>query len=87
MVNITIDDKIKLVQSLFKRINHKKLAMELFKKKYPQASENIISTLAFHLYVDGHVALLDMLCELELFLSGEKDDICYGHIFEVILRC
>jgi hypothetical protein len=77
-------DKLEIVRSLFSRPKPQEDAIKLFRNKYPQASEEILYTLAHHLYVDGHDDLLDMLCELELFLRGETSYIDYGKISSVI---
>ena len=77
-------DKLEIVRSLFSRPKPQEDAVNLFKKKYPTASDEIRHTLAHHLYVDGHDDLLDMLCELELFLRGETSHIDYGVISSVI---
>lgn len=77
-------DKLELVRSLFSRPKPQEDAIKLFRKKYPTASDEILHTLAHHLYVDGHDDLLDMLSELELFLKGETSHINYGKISSVI---
>ena len=84
MNEVPIDRKLELVHSLFKRGNLRQIALSRFKEKFPNASENIIDSLAFHLYVDGHDALLNLLCELELFLKGDIEDIGYGNVDEII---
>ncbi|MBN1818712.1 MAG: hypothetical protein JW828_15225 [Sedimentisphaerales bacterium] len=82
--NLSLDEKLALVRSLFERKQVDGQAMDRFASKYPKASKEIIHGLAYHLYIDGHDALLAMLCELELFLQGKIHDISYGWIFEVI---
>lgn len=77
-------DKLEIVQALFKRTNPQQDAINIFRKKYPRASEEILHTLSHHLYVDGHDDLLNMLCELELFLRGETSHIDYGRISNIM---
>ena len=77
-------DKLDIVRALFSRETPQEDAIKLFKQKYPNASNEILYTLAHHLYVDGHDDLLDMLYELELFLRGETSYINYGKISSVI---
>ena len=84
MNELTVEEKLKLVHLLFERKAVSKDASDRFREKFPKASEQIIGTLTHHLYVDGHIALLDMLCELEMFLGREIDEIGYGNIFEVV---
>ncbi len=84
MNELTVEEKLKLVRSLFERKPVDKDAFDRFREKFPKASEQIIRTMTHHLYVDGHIALLDMLCELEMFLRQEIEEIGYGKISEIV---
>ncbi len=84
MNELPTNRKLELVRSLFERDDLRQIALSRFKEKFPEASENIINSLAFHLYVDGYDALLNLLCELELFLRGDIEDIGYGNVDEII---
>ena len=84
MNELTVEEKLKLVHSLFERKPVDTDAFDRFRGKFPKASEQIIRTMTHHLYVDGHIALLDMLCELEMFLRQEIEEIGYGTISEIV---
>ncbi len=79
----TLDEKIELVRSLFARKELRDKAIDRFKTLFPEASDSAVDLLAFHLFVDGHEALLDMLSHLELFIRGDIDDIDSGLSYHV----
>ncbi|MGB3533774.1 MAG: hypothetical protein WBA13_09675 [Microcoleaceae cyanobacterium] len=58
--------------------------MQAFQVAYPHAPEKMISTAVFHIYVDGIIAALDWLVEVEFFLQNPKPLLSHGITFHLI---
>lgn len=54
------------------------LARDAFRRKYPQATEPMISAAVFHLFTDGIAACVEWLADLERFLVDPEHKLCYG---------
>lgn len=54
------------------------LAREMFRRKYPNATEQMISAAVFHLYVDGIEAAVGWLADLEHFLANPDHELSFG---------
>jgi len=67
---LTSQERLDLVEALFQRSDLFEQAKEAFRKAYPDASESMIGTATFHVYVDGIGAALDWLVSAELFLRN-----------------
>ncbi len=79
-----IDKQFEAARALFNRENLGDQAMARFREIYPHVDKRILGNLVFHLFIDGHEALLGMLHELEMFMRGECDDICEGQVSELL---
>lgn len=58
--------------------NRTELAREMFRRKYPNATEQMISAAVFHLYVDGIDAAVGWLADLEHFLADPDHELSFG---------
>lgn len=83
MLDVSKEEEFALIKSLFERINPGNTGMEVLKRLYPEACEEIIANAAFHLFVDGPGALFDLLANIELFLQEKADNI-YGYDWHVL---
>jgi hypothetical protein len=72
-------DSRALLASLLQRGPERiELAREMFRRKYPEATEQMVSAAVFHLFADGIDACVVWLADLERFLSDPDHKLCYG---------
>ena len=57
------------------RLEH---ARDTFRRKYPQATEPMISAATFHLFTEGINACVEWLADLERFLVDPEHKLCAG---------
>jgi hypothetical protein len=70
---MTSDDSRALLNGLLDRGSDRiELARQMFRVKYPEATEPMVSAAVFHLYVDGVDACVEWLAELERFLADAE---------------
>ncbi|NEO87439.1 MAG: hypothetical protein F6J87_24740 [Spirulina sp. SIO3F2] len=71
-------ERLALADSLLSRPRPERIekAKERFKALYPDASDEMISFVVFHVYVDGIQAALDWIASAEIFLqTGDNADL------------
>ena len=73
------DDVRTLLDSLLDRgPNRIELARVTFRRKYPEATDQMISAAVFHLFTDGIDACVEWLADLERFLADPNHKLCHG---------
>ena len=83
-MNRNVDEKIERIRHLLQRADRPKKAEQRLRKLHPEAAGKAISTLAFHMYTDGSLALVDLLVQQEEFLAGVRTEVSYGAIHHVL---
>lgn len=53
-------------------------AREVFRRKYPEATDQMIAAAVFHLFADGIDACVEWLADLERFLADPEHKLCHG---------
>jgi hypothetical protein len=84
MASTNLEHQLALVQALFSRADMGSDGRRAFKQAYPHAPDEMISTAAFHVYVDGCGAALDFLAEAERFLQDPSEELAYGPTYELL---
>ena len=93
---LTWEQKLELARAVFQRGSESHdAAIAAFRKVYPTATDEMITTAYYHIYVDGSDAALDFIAEAEMFLRDpDKDwlntyDLLYHtynwHMFQALL--
>ena len=73
------DDSRALLDALLNRGSGRiEVARETFRRKYPEATEQMVSAAVFHLFTDGVDACVEWLIDLERFLSDPDHQLCHG---------
>ena len=76
---MTSDDSRALLEALLERgSDRNELARDVFRRKYPEATDQMVSAAVFHLFTDGVDACVDWLADLERFLSDPNHQLCHG---------
>ncbi|MEM6502481.1 MAG: hypothetical protein AAF685_11660 [Cyanobacteria bacterium P01_C01_bin.89] len=81
---LTVDEKIKLIESLLKRENRRDEAVACISTAYPKATPKMVGTAAFHAYADGVSAAVNWLVDLELFLRNNPSEFETGEAYHLI---
>ena len=75
---MTSDSRSLLDALLDRGADRIELARETLRRKYPNATEQMISAAAFHLFTDGIDACVEWLADLERFLADPEHELCVG---------
>jgi hypothetical protein len=79
MSKMTSDHLRTLLDGLLDRgANRIELARDTFRRKYPEATDQMISAAVFHLFTEGIDACVEWLADLERFLADPDHKLCYG---------
>jgi hypothetical protein len=70
--------------ALFARPDLGEAGRNAFAKAYPHAPAEMISTAAFHVYVDGCDAALAFIAEAERFLRDPSQELNYAATYELL---
>jgi hypothetical protein len=79
-----MDDPWQQIRRLLERPDRARRAEELWRLRHPEAPAAAISTLAFHMFVDGTDALVALLVEQEELLAGQREELGDGTIHHVL---
>jgi len=82
--SLSCEQKLKIVKALIERNNVRDEARKALCETYPNASNKMIDTAVFHIYVDGIQAAIDWLVDIELFLQDSKHTLNDGVVFHLI---
>ena len=76
---MTSDDSRALLDALLDRGSERiELARETLRRKYPKATDQMVSAAVFHLFVDGVDACVEWLADLECFLADPDHQLSFG---------
>ena len=83
---LSTDETLELLASVMQRsaIDRQEAAVEILRKKYPDAPDEMLRTAAFHVYFDLPTQMIDFAVKIELSLRKNEANDFYGEIFGIL---
>lgn len=74
--NLNRAERWELAKALMDRADAPSDGKAAFRRAYPTATDEMVHSAAFHVYVDGPEAVVDWLADAELFLRDPNHSLC-----------